>query len=525
MRKVSTALVLLAAGGAAVGCELFVTFEGDAQISGASGSSGTSSTSSSGMGGGDSGPPDECVPSKAGSLNTMLADTCGVFVRPTGDDTATGTKEKPLQTIGAAVKKGAAAIYVCEGTYTENVTITQDVVIYGGVDCDKGWAYDAMKRPLLLSPADTVALTITGAATNVGVEDFTIEASAALAPGGSSIAVLVDSASVNFARVAITANDGKAGANGDAPVDPGYPTMATDPALVGNNGTDACVSMSSQLGGGAKENAMCPIAMGGPIGGKGGPADTLGGSGGDLVVENSQTAKGGTGQPNSGAWSCGGAEPNGTGDFGANGEDGNPGAGGAAIGAISANGFTGDPGKDGLAGKPGQGGGGGGGAKGKANCAGATGGSGGAGGCGGPGGKGGQSGGSSIAILSVSGKLTFNEVTINLGAAGAGGDGSDGLSGGVGGFGGLGGFGNNMGQNLADACKGGDGGKGGIGGKGGGGRGGHAIGIAYKGMTIDITNVTFANKGTAGMGGLGDTANGNPGNGALGEQQDTLSFP
>ena len=111
-----------------------------------SASTSTSSSCSSGtgghdggIGGGDSGPPPSCIPSEnAGAV----ADTCGVFVSPSGDDSNAGTKNKPLKTIGAAVAKGGA-IYACAGAapYTEAVTVDEAVTLYGALDCTT-WAYD-----------------------------------------------------------------------------------------------------------------------------------------------------------------------------------------------------------------------------------------------------------------------------------------------------------------------------------------------------------------------------------------------
>jgi hypothetical protein len=470
--------------------------------SGGTGSGSGSSSSSSGTGG----TPIGCIPSETPE---PVADSCGVFVSSSlgVDDAAAdrGTQTKPFKTMGAALKKAdVARVYACAESFTEAVTVSAAVDLFGGLDC-KSWAYvGATKKTTLTAPANVVPLSLAG---DANVEDFAITAADATVDGGSSIAVIADHVVASLARCDLTAGAGKVGIAGTTPTDPVGPTDSTDASIKGNDGKNACLDMSQQFGGSAKENALCPAANGGPIGGIGGNGLVANGSNGDVNPATAQTALGGIGQPSldpMNLWSCAGGS--GLGNGGTNGGAGTDGSGAtgvSSLGTLDMSGYSGVSGQSGGLAPPGQGGGGGGGAKGKALCAGGSGGGGGAGGCGGKGGVGGSAGGASIALVSLGATLSFNKVTIKTGVGGVGGNGGDGQGGGVGGDGGKGGNGDSNAPATLKACNGGGGGQGGTGGKGGGGRGGHAIGIAYTGATIPLTKGAAFTKGTPGKGGLG----------------------
>jgi hypothetical protein len=480
-------------------------FEDDCELAhdcptGATGTSGAATSSSTGSSG-TGGTPTSCVPSASAD---PVADSCGTFVSSSlgVDDTAAdrGTKEKPFKSITAALNKAnVARVYACAESFSESVTISAAVDLYGGLDC-KSWAYvGATTKTKLTAEADKVPLMLTGDAT---VEDFAITAADAATDGGSSIAVIADQVKATFTRCALVAGAGKAGLAGTTPTDPVGPMTSDDTDIKGNNGKNACLDTSQQFGGSAKENALCPVANGGPLGGQGGVGAALVGgdaSGGTPLVAGK--GLGGKGE-NGAGWDCSADGVNGGGQSGTNGAGGTPGNGAtgtSALGMLDNSGYTGAPGQPGGVAPPGQGGGGGGGAKGKTLCAGASGGGGGAGGCGGKGGLGGGAGGASIALVSLGATLSFEKVTIKAGVGGDGGNGGDGQVGGTGGNGGNGG----AGSGTLDACNGGKGGQGGIGGKGGGGRGGHAIGIAYTGAVMPSTKGATFTKGTPGKGGLG----------------------
>jgi hypothetical protein len=463
------------------------------------------------------GVPARCVPSES---QKEIGEDCGVFVSTSkGDDTnGKGSKAAPYQTLATALSKAdGKPVYACSEAFTEAVTLSAGVALFGALACTNGWMYDASTKTALTAAPDAIPLTATSAASGAEVHDFTITAADAIKDGGSSIAVAVDQAAVSFSRCDLVAGNGKAGLSGTTPMDPVGPMDPTDAGIKGNDGKAACVDPSQSLGGAQKDNRLCPAASGGSIGGSGGVGAVASGSNGDVNPANAQTALGGQGQPSTDPlWSC----VVGQGGIGKQGDTGSPGTGAkdTDLGTLDKSGYTGVAGKAGGPGFPGQGGGGGGGAKGKTSCAGASGGGGGAGGCEGKGGTGGNPGGTSIGILGIEATLTFNTVTIKTGKGGDGGDGGDGQTGGSGGKGGSGG----IGSGTLNACDGGNGGQGGTGGKGGGGRGGHTIGIAYTGMSMPSTESVTFTKGTSGAGGKGADA---MLDGAAGVQADMQAFP
>jgi hypothetical protein len=432
----------------------------------------------------DGGPPPGCIPSMA---TGAVADTCGVFVSPSGDDGNAGTKEKPLKTITVALGKGTT-VYACAGAmpYPEALTVSTEVAIYGALDCSS-WVYRAATKTQLASAADAVALTVMSTAGGTEVHDFIITAADASVPGGSSIAVLVDQASALFQNVDVNAGSGATGAAGMEQAQVMTPATAK-----GSDGTDdPMCNVPGSIGGGLGGKNMCGGTDTSGGGGGTGFAATAGGpgGGGNPMV----TSNGGSGQTTTVA--CNASDPKGDA-----GSTGTPGTGARGAGSVSDSGYQGPMGTPGTPGTPGQGGGGGGGAL---ACdsptdmfAGPSGGGGGAGGCPGMPGNAGQSGGSSIGILALGAKVTLTTVSIRTKTGGAGGTGGDGQQGGPGG---------SPGQAPAstNACDGGKGGQGGAGGPGGGGAGGHSIALAIKGGTLPDLSGTTIVSGTGGTGGPG----------------------
>jgi hypothetical protein len=465
-------------------------------------------------GGGTGGSPPGCVPS---DTNKDIDGTCGAFVSPKGSDAnGDGTKDKPYLTIANAAKM-KPRVYACANPaqpFDEAVAPLADVVIYGGLDCANGWAYDPTKKSAWTAPKDSVPLTVIGSV-NVEVYDFAITARDAGTAGGSSIGVLAagDKAELMLERCDVTAGAGKDGVTPDKPMGSGTPGGDGQP------GTDGCIDLMDKIGGSAGANMCDGMSYEGGSGGNGTKAS--GGPGGDGQPQPGPTptdGKGGIGQVGMGTCA--------TGVQGANGNPGDPGLGATGIGTLTATGYDGATAADGQSnGTPGQGGGGGGGAKICATMgfAGPGGGGGGAGGC--PGtqpGKGGGPGGSSIAVESVGAKVSLAGVTIITNNGGAGGTGGNGQSGGKGGQAGH--AGSEAGDSEASACDGGKGGKGGDAGPGGGGLGGHSIGIAFTGTAPATTKVVL-NPGVAGPGGLAGAMNMSPGTkGADGQACQTLNF-
>jgi hypothetical protein len=419
-------------------------------------------------------------------LTTAVADTCGVFVSPTGNDGNTGTsKATPVKTLTVAVTKGST-IYACAGAMPFDETLAPDksVTLFGGLDCTT-WIYSSGTKTQLTAAAGAIPLKLTSAAT---VHDFAITAADATAAGGSSIAVLDDQADLTLENVDIAAGAGMDGTAGATQMQ-----VTTLPIANGTNGNAPTGCSTVSVTDGAGGTNMC----------SGTP--TNGGSGGNGIA-GSVGEPGGSGQPMTPA--NGGAgqtttpcQPGGTGNEATAGAaaTGSPGTGASGIGDISASGYQAPTAIVGGPGTPGQGGGGGGAAH---SCdvndmfAGPSGGGGGAGGCGGAPGNPGTSGGSSIGILVLNATLTLDTVNIMAKGGGAGGNGGGGQSGGNGGLpGGSGGSG---------ACPGGLGGQGGAGGPGAGGAGGHSVGIAFKGGTPPTVNGSIViSPGAGGPSGVG----------------------
>ncbi|MBI4699808.1 MAG: PGRS family protein [Deltaproteobacteria bacterium] len=463
MRFVGICGALLVAGGwAAAGCS------SDCEDTGTC-VPGTSTSSSSGGGGGGEGGAATagCVPAEA---EGPVGDSCGIFVSSQGSDDAAGSKAAPLATVAAAIAKKAKRIYLCAESFKESVELLAGVSLYGGLECTGDWSYAKGKPSEIAGAANSIALRISGSGEST-VADVNVTAPDATEPGASSIAVLVDTATVEIARAKLVAGkgaEGKEGAAGNTPDLQGSP---------GDPGQAGCTGGSGVIGGGGRRAKDVPghrrrrrnLPQGGS-GTAGGP-DLTGGSGG-------KGQDGGSCQ---------------SGGQGADGTSGGPGLGATGLGVLSGGGYAGPSADDGKPGEPGQGGGGGGGAK-LCNGSGPSGGGGGSGGCGGAGGKGGGAGGASIALASVDAAVTLSEVKLSAGDGGKGGKGGDGQAGGGGGDGGL--------KGGDGACPGGMGGTGGPGGPGGGGLGGHSLGIAYVGTAPVETGVSIGT-GNAGAGGPG----------------------
>ncbi|WP_437744134.1 PGRS family protein [Sorangium sp. So ce1504] len=480
------------------------------------------------LGGDAGGTPEGCIPSE---LTSAASDTCGVFVSVNGDDDGAGTKAAPLKTLSVAIARAAeerGAVYACAEEFAEAAEVPPGVAIFGGLDCTNGWNWIGETAKTVVAPGEEgIALKVLRGEGAVRIEDVSVRALDAQTLGASSIAVLVEGTEAELARCELVAGNGADGAEGeDAPSE--VPAQASP----GNAGTDACTDLDtsgapdSMLPGGAQIENACGGAL--SIGGGGGAGRVNNGDAGQ-IGQSGPFGAAGVGEPPAGAWSCGGPEPNGTGDGGADGTPGDVGEAASGLGSLSSSGYTGVSGGSGKAGTPGQGGGGGSGAKGGAAIcsgampgAGASGGSGGPGGCGGLPGQGGGAGGASIALASVEGKVTLKDCVLKAGEGGKGGAGGDLQPGGAGGLGGVGGMGVGGSKN---ACAGGQGGQGGNGGPGGGGLGGPSFAIAYRGEAVKQEGPTMLQPGTPGTGGPGGSNNVSENAGAAGTAAVEQQFP
>jgi hypothetical protein len=410
-----------------------------------------------------------CSDASPPSMNGCVTNATGLFVSSTlGSDagTTTGTMTDPFATITEALAKATAGtnIYVCEGSYKDQITVSIGVNIYGGFTCTGGvWSYSGAmgSRANIQGTTPAFALQIDAGSAVVDIEDLVFKGMAAGAgTGQSSIGVLVNaSTSVAIHRSGLEAGNGGSGVDGGA-----FTSNWSSATLTGNNAS------------GTTEGLPVTITCSLPP-----SASSSGGAGGALA---------GMGQSGSSNPPISGTAPNdGVGGAGAtssllckNGDPGAPGLGGGAGGAGSGGAFaldvwTGGVGSAGSAGYPGQGGGGGGGA-----ITASGGGGGGAGGCGGGAGVGAGGGGGSFALVIVSSTVTLDTCVLKTGTGGTGGTGGAGQDGQGGG-----------GPGMSPGCNGGAGGLGGGGGGGGGGAGGPSVGVAEIGtvtLSIDGMNIT-----------------------------------
>ena len=418
-----------------------------------------------------------------------------VFVSLVGTVGGAGTMDEPAATIGEGIQlaqEKSFDVYVCKGTYPEELKITDNgVKIYGGYDCVQGW--ERGNHATVIAPPVGVPLTIQGAS-GVRVERLRFQASDATAPGGSSIGgIISDSIDVALHGVAISAGQGAAGADGTAGA------VYTKPARAGAVATGTCASsycMTGGIGGYTNPGDTCPDGSKMRWGGRGGNGASVSPYVAATNGANAQYTRGLGGLVSSTP-----SQRNGK-----TGYNRDPSANGttSALQLGLFNDFVYQAINSGAAGTPGlraNGGGGGAGAAmidnggGTSFRAGDGGGQGGFGGCGGRAGTGGAGGGGSFSLLVAS-----SEVTVTLsefssaqaGGGGAGGAGADGQNGGAGGP---------VVGKLSPGGAGGRGGKGGSGGDGAPGGGGPSIVIAVLSGDAPILEQTNLSPGEGGVGG------------------------
>lgn len=488
----------------AVGCGV-----GPGVSGGAAGSGGSSGTAGSGGTGGGLVCPEDPV-------KGTVAPECGIWVSVSlGDDAHDGSQGAPVASLTHAVElaaQGPGRVYACGGeTWTEPLTVSGHVSLYGGFDCAAGWAYVGAKKRAILAPPSTIALTWEDDTSDEvnWFTDFHVESADAIEPGGSSIAVFVrDDLRLALRRVDLVAGDGMDGLDG-TPAEDGQAPAGEH----GNDGGAACSAPVSP--GGVSPESTCDFGTSkGGAGGNAGPLLAADGADGEPAA-NPPNGVGGLGEQSAPACTPG--------QLGANGMQGSYGVGAHGKGRLTVDGYVGFDGEDGKPGAPGQGGGGGGGSFGKAavcgavNPGGAAGGSGGSGGCGGKSGGGGKAGGASIALATRSkNQLTIHDSVVTIGRGGKGGDGGKAQFGGKGGLAGQGGAGAGS---IKAGCAGGMGGAGGRGGWGGGGMGGPSAWYAFlEPMGIPPTRFNVEEQmANPGSGGLGETGVDSNANGSAGD--------
>jgi len=431
-------------------------------------------------------------------IANCVTNATGLFVNPAGDD-GDGTKEHAFKTIGKALDKvlqspgSKTRVFVCLGTYQENVTVPVSVGIYGGFACD--FASHTDTRPKV-APLSGIALSVSGSTVTIEDMEFDGPDLKSKTNGESSVAAAVNGAQdVTFTRVTLKAGDAAAGQDGAPPATFSGRALDGNPAS-GNNG--GLVQPISPF--------VCGNGTGMTQGGAGGSVSAPGGAG---IPAYTPPIPDDGGHDGSGGkmMSCG---VGGTAHDGSAGTAGTDGPGATTLGTVSGIAWIPGAGMPGVSGKVGQGGGGG------AGESGGGGGGGGAGGCGGVGGNSGKGGGGSIGLISVASTVTLHGSTVSSGAGGGGGAGAGGQAGQTGGGSGAGA------GSAPVGCAGGNGGAGGKGGGGGGGAGGVSFGILFKDTPPSTNDGTTVSTGTEGAGGTGSPNNGIRGKATLSQNASQL---
>lgn len=430
----------------------------------------------------------ECRTADLKTSPSCVDDRVGLFVdAANGDDDNIGSKSKPMKTLAAALAVGPrqtlGRVLVCEGTYQAALVVSRPVVIDGGFSCGS-WKYTGVKpkiAPEVAGPAGIAAVTVDRVAGAVALSDLEIVALAPIGAETSSIGLsLVTSPSVTLRRMRIEARPATNGAKGD------------DVTAVGQHDiTPNGLSLQDQ------EPRTCVCSSGGSTaGGFAGWQNIGGGNGGaglPAIAGAVSPVNGAGGGP---SHFCFQAEPDGTGNVGANAPPSPRGAVAQRRASVTAEGIVPSVSSDGPNGGVGQGGGGG------STGSDEDGGQGACGGCGGFGGKGGTAGGVSVAVFSFQSGVAVVDSALIASKGGDGGAGGSGAAGGPGGIGEIG----HKGAGNANTCAGGAGGTGGAGGPGGGGAGGTSAGILFNegtAHTLDTkSTVTLGLAGSPGTGGL-----------------------
>jgi hypothetical protein len=441
---------------------------------------------------------DPTEPPSAGAC--VLEDGIGVFVALAsngGSDTVgNGSSASPYATLSHALASlGAASrVYVCNGAYTDQVTVTSAVTIFGGLSCGAPaatgsvgpWAYVAGTKATLRGASPAFVLQVNAGSAVVDIEDLEIDAAPGTIASPSSIAVFATSSTaVTLRRTTLVAAPGFEGASGSAGAagTVASATAGTTPIVPASlAGQRAVVAVP-----GAATTCVC-AAGDMTVGGAGGDGAVLAGQGG-LPGQTTPTPALATGAGSTESQCMGGIAPSAGSD--AIPSTAEAGVSAELVGVLDVMGWHPGSGGLGVNGAAAQGGGGAGMAL-QIRGPSFAGGGGGCGGCGGLGGGAGAGGGGSIALLAFDSPVQLVSATVSTSAGGAGGSGAGGGAGGAGGAGG----GGNM-------CSGAAGGKGARGGPGGGGAGGVSIGILYTGVAPVTDVATQVLPGTAGVGGVG----------------------
>jgi hypothetical protein len=181
-----------------------------------------------GAGAGAEGPPGSAPPPPDGKpapvtgapADSELNENYGVFVAPSGAAGAPGTRQAPLSTIAEGIeraKESGKRVYVCEGSYAEQLTIEDGISVIGALDCGTATWKSGGEPSKLEGPASPV-LRARDIKTATRIDGFTVTAPDGTAEEPSSIVLIAERASTltlaNSTLIAGAGLDGEAGVEG-----------------------------------------------------------------------------------------------------------------------------------------------------------------------------------------------------------------------------------------------------------------------------------------------------------------------
>lgn len=430
-----------------------------------------------------------------------LTDQYGVFVSLNGQPHTDGNHVRPAASIQDGIdlaKRVGKRVYVCAGTFHEQITLADSISIIGGLDCTNNeWAVGKPGSRTRIEAPSSPAIIATNITSPTRLEGLDVVAPDATKPSGSSIALIADHAgALTIASSNLTAGNAVKGDDGTDGIQlkpsPYDSQPATTAVACAPNTTCTHINFTYFKSPGAKGGTNTCIGAPGHAAEPGGD----GGSGGIWQPVNDVSAYHFHPYlaPENKA-------DNGVQRSSAPGADGNPGTNANSVGAISRDGYMPVNGTAGTDGAPGSGGAGGAGrtpepdydpstAAVKGVWRGFGGAGGGPGGCPGLAGTPGKGGGASIAALLIESPITFDAAEL-LSHVGGGG--------GLGAFGSAPTDGGTQGTNVYFTLTNGHpGGRGGAAGISGNGANGPSLGIAYVGTKPTVSADTKVTPGAGG---------------------------
>src|SRR5207253_3790659 len=130
------------------------------------------------------------------SCITVVLAEAAIYVSPTGDDAANGTRAAPLKTIGAALalagSSGKNRVNVAQGTYPENVQLRSGISLFGGYEAATWTRVPATFVTTIGPGPSTAAVAVQGDnVTGVTIDGFTIRSGDAMGSRESAYGIVL----------------------------------------------------------------------------------------------------------------------------------------------------------------------------------------------------------------------------------------------------------------------------------------------------------------------------------------------